>query len=52
MSLKLHALMRVNFIALDSRVDGGVSISWVLLNTFRLLILVCMTTLVSVCLTG
>jgi len=51
-SLKLRAFMRANFIALDSRVDGGASISWKLLNTFRLLILVCMTALVSACLTG
>ena len=29
--------MRANFIALDSRVDGGASISWKLLNTFRML---------------
>jgi len=27
-SLKLRAFMRANFIALDSRVDGGASISW------------------------
>ena len=31
--------MRANFIALDSRADGGASISWKLLNTFRLLTL-------------
>jgi len=43
--------MRANFIALDSRVDGGASISWKLLNTLRLLILVCTTALVSGCLT-
>jgi len=36
----LRAFMRANFIALDSRVDGGTSsISGKLLNTFRLLIL-------------
>jgi len=52
MSLKLRAFMQANFIALDSRVDGGASISWKLVNTFRLLILVGMTALVSVCLTG
>ena len=52
MSLTLHAFMRANFIALDSRVDGGTSISWKLLNTFRLLTLVCMTALISGCLTG
>jgi len=52
MCLKLRAFMCVNFIALDSRVDCGTSISWKLLNTFRLLILVCMTALVSGCLTG
>ena len=39
--------MRVNFIALDSRVDGSASISWKLLNTFRLLILVCTAALVK-----
>ena len=44
--------MRANFIALDSRVDCGASISWKLLNAFRLLILVCTTALVSGCLTG
>jgi len=33
--------MRTNFTALDSRVDGGVSISWKLVNTFGSLILVC-----------
>ena len=51
-SLKQHAFMRANFIALDRRVDGGSSISLKLLDTFRLLILVCMTALVSVCVTG
>jgi len=51
-SLKLHAFMRANFIALDSRVDGGASISWKLLNTFRLLILVGTAALVGGCLTG
>jgi len=51
-SLKLHAFMRANFIALDSRVDSDTSISWKLLNTFRLLLLVCSTALVSVCVTG
>ena len=51
-SLKPHAFMQVNFTALDSRVDGGASISWKLLNTFRLLILVCTTALVSGCLIG
>ena len=44
--------MRAKSIALDSRVDGSASISWKLLNTFRLLILVCTTALVSGCLTG
>jgi len=44
--------MRANFIALDSRVDGGANISEKLLNTFRLLTLVCTTALVSGCLTG
>jgi len=29
--------MRANSIALESRVDGGASISWNILNTFRLL---------------
>jgi len=28
--------MRVNFIVLDSRVDGGASISWKLLSAFRI----------------
>ena len=42
----------LHFIALDSRVDGGASISWKLFNIFRLLILVCTTALVSGCLTG
>jgi len=51
-SLKLGAFMRTNFIALDSRVDGGASIIWKLLNTFRLLIFVCTTALVSGCLIG
>jgi len=46
-SLKLRAFMRANFIALDSRVDGGASISWKLLNTFRLLILVCTAALLK-----
>jgi len=45
--LKLRAFMRANFIALDSRVDGAASISWKLLNTFRLLILVCTAALVK-----
>jgi len=45
-------LMRANFTTLESRVDGCPSISWKLLNTFRLLILVCTTALVSGCLTG
>jgi len=31
--------MQASFIALDSRVDGGASISWKLLNIVRLLIL-------------
>jgi len=52
MSLKPRAFMQANFIMLDSRVDGDARISWKLLNTFRLLILVCTTALVSGCLTG
>ena len=44
--------MRTNFTALDSRVDGGGSINWKPLNTFRLLILVYMTALGSGCLTS
>ena len=51
-SLKLRAFMRANFTALDSRVDGGASISWKVLNTFRLIILVCTIALVSVALPG
>jgi len=39
--------MRANFIALDSRVDGGAGISWKLLNTFRLLRLVCTAALIK-----
>jgi len=39
--------MRTNFTVLDSRVDGGASIPWKLLNTFRLLMLVCTTALVK-----
>jgi len=48
-SLKLRAFMQVNFIVLDGRVDVGASISWKwkLLNTFRLLILLCTTALVN-----
>jgi len=42
----------MNFTALDSRVDGGGSINWKPLNTFRLLILVYMTGLGSGCLTS
>jgi len=41
---KLHVL--------ESIVDGGASISWKPLNTFRLLILVCLTALVSCCFTA
>jgi len=37
-SLKLRAFMQANFIALDSRVDGGTSISWKFLNTSLLLV--------------
>jgi len=46
-SLKLRAFMRTNFTVLDSRVDGGASIPWKLLNTFRLLMLVCTTALLK-----
>jgi len=47
--------MRANFIVLGSRVDSGASISWKLLNTFRLLILVLSVqtiALVGGCFTG
>jgi len=39
--------MQANFIALDSRVDGGASNSWKLLNIFRVLLLVCTAALVK-----
>jgi len=34
--LELHSRIQVNFILLEIRVNGGTSISWKLLNTFRL----------------
>jgi len=34
--LELRAFMRANFTASESRVDGGASVSWKLLNRFRL----------------